>query len=162
MTVQFQKDDGGRAAAGYKKWGDCVIRAIAIAGQEEYQTVADAMGAGMMANGMDWKGTKRTEPRQKHHKSGRDVQNAVMKQFGFAKHTLPPEMGRLPGSVFPTIEQAWDFFGGPGKSIIVYTSKHAVAIVDGVIRDTWDCRYYIDRDGFVVSRKAFQVWMKEE
>jgi len=46
MKMEFQRDDGGRAAAGYKgQAGDCVVRSIAIATGKPYQEVYDAINA---------------------------------------------------------------------------------------------------------------------
>ena len=48
--MEFVRDDGGRAAAGYKgEASDCVCRAIAIATGLPYQTVYDALN-GLAAN----------------------------------------------------------------------------------------------------------------
>lgn len=44
MAIHFVRNDGGRAAAGYKgNANDCVCRAIAIATGQDYQTVYDAL-----------------------------------------------------------------------------------------------------------------------
>ena len=42
--MNFQYNDGGRAAAGYKgRAGDCAVRAIAIAAEKPYQEVYDGL-----------------------------------------------------------------------------------------------------------------------
>lgn len=42
--IPFTFDDGGRAEAGFKGWaGDCAVRALAIASDEDYQVVYDEL-----------------------------------------------------------------------------------------------------------------------
>jgi hypothetical protein len=115
--TNFQYNDGGRKASGYKgKTGDCVVRAIAIATEQDYAEVY------------------------------RMVENHN-KLFAFASGSR---------KVFLCLESlGWEWvptmqIGSgcrvhlradelPGGRIICKISKHLVAVVDGVIHDTYDC-----------------------
>ena len=113
-------DDGGRAAAGYKgSTGDCVVRAIAIVGEYSYNEIYDEL--------------KQRMGRGKSPRAG--VPNKVWK--GFVREDLgwiwTPTMHIGSGC---TVHLAADEL--PLGRLLVSTSKHIVAMVDGVIRDTYD------------------------
>lgn len=143
-TMQFQFNDGGRAAAGFEgDAGDCVTRAIAIATGIPYQDVYDAMWSGIKeyaANHRDrvacrmqrGGGRKGTTPRN-------GVSDKVYRPFleahGWRWHpTMQIGQGckvHLKAEELP-----------PGR-LIVRVSKHMLAVIDGVIHDT----YQDDRGG---------------
>jgi hypothetical protein len=130
ISLPFAYDDGGRAAAGYRgNTRDCVCRAIAIATQIPYQEVYDELALLAKAERSRY-GRKRSSPRL-------GVARRTFEQFLLArKWTWTPTMqigsgckihlrpGELP----------------PGR-LIVAVSHHVVAVIDGVVHDTYDpCR----------------------
>jgi len=129
--THFQYDDGGRAEAGYKgDAGDCVTRAIAIATGRPYQEVYDAI------NGM----AKTEKPPKKVNGSGKSsARNGVYKQ------TIKGYMESIGWKWVPTmlvgkgckVHLKADEL--PSGRLVVNVSKHSVAVIDGVIHDTYDC-----------------------
>ena len=129
--MNFEFNDGGRAAAGYKgDAGDCVCRAIAIAADLPYQDVYDRLAEGNAA-----------APRRSSQKKRRSARNGIsvkhkwfreyMRELGF-KWTPTMQIGRG-CQVHLKAEEL------PGGRIICAVSKHYVAVIDGVINDTVDC-----------------------
>jgi hypothetical protein len=122
------QDDGGRASAGFKGTaGDCVTRAIAIATGKSYCEVYDALNA--LAKG------ERTGRRKRGKSSARN---------GVYKPTIRRYMESIGWRWFPTMHigqgctvhlRADEL--PPGR-LVVSTSKHSVAVIDGVIHDTHD------------------------
>ena len=127
-------DDGGRQEAGYKgKTGDCVPRAIAIVTglpyKQVYKAMADAMkeyGYAASGNAYQQRGKK-----VKGQRNAKDIQVDVIQKLGLKKVKF--EKG-----VRPTYSEAYAKYG----NCLVFTTKHAVALVDGKLRDTWDNRTY--------------------
>jgi hypothetical protein len=127
--MEFQYNDGGRRDAGYVgDTGDCVVRAIAIATQKPYQEVYDAIN--VLGK------SERTGKR----KSGRS--NA---RTGVYKQTERRYLDSLGWRWTPTM-----FIGSgckvhlkaeelPKGRLVVFVSRHSVAVIDGVINDTYDC-----------------------
>ena len=140
--MTFTYNDGGRAAAGYKgSTGDCVVRAVAIATQQPYQTVYDALAKGM--------GTQRKSKNDPtSHKS---VRNGVSVRRKWFKEyltklgwTWTPTMGIGTGC---KVHLVYDEL--PVGRLIVAVSKHYTAVIDRQIHDTGDpqrCITVIDRD----------------
>jgi hypothetical protein len=129
MGIGHVYDDGGRAAAGFKgEARDCVARAIAIATGKPYREVYDALNA--------W--IKRYRPRCNKHTSGREgARTGVRKRIRHAYLTAlswrwTPTM-RV-GSGCRVHLRADEL--PPGR-LLVATSKHLVAVIDGVIHDTY-------------------------
>lgn len=134
--MDFQHDDGGRAAAGFTgSAGDCVVRAIAIASGLPYREVYDALSEG-----------SRNERRGKHAKtrkaSARDGVHTKRKWFN-------DYMEKIGFRWVPTMKigsgckvhlHADEL---PNGRLVVNVSKHLTAVIDGVIHDT----YNPDRDG---------------
>lgn len=129
--IGFKYDDGGRADAGFKgKTGDCVTRAIAIASGKGYKEVYD------LINNVAGKPVARSGV-------AKDVVAQVMKDLGF-KWTATMKIGsgckvHLKADELPT-----------GR-VVCRTSRHLVAVIDGVVHDTYDCT----RDG---SRCVYGYW----
>ena len=143
--LDYIYDDGGRRNAGYKgDTGDCVVRAAAIVldyefphARPHYQTVYDAMAAGMKAAGYVASGNAYAQkPRtgraakNKVNRAG-DIQVRVLRSLGFEK-------AKLPTGPRPTYAEALRDFG----PCIVSTRKHMAALVNGALRDTFDGRSY--------------------
>ena len=133
VRCEFVEDDGGRAAAGYgEPEGDCVARAITIATGKPYAEVFEALKAaharhvkrlrpGSYAAGLE--GRRRTEPI--HNGCDRKVYEPYLRSLGWQwtriRERLFLRAGALP----------------PGR-LIVLVHGHLVAVIDGVIRDTYD------------------------
>lgn len=126
----FKYDDGGRQAAGYRgDAGDCGVRAIAIATQLPYQQVYDLMNEfasrerGRMRNGKVKKSSARTGVFGPTFKR-------VMEHLGW---TWVPTMAV--GSGCKVHLKASEL---PSGRIICRVTRHYVAVIDGVIHDTFD------------------------
>jgi len=132
MKMEFQRDDGGRAAAGYKgQAGDCVVRSIAIATGKPYQEVYDAINA--LAQ------SERTGTRKRGKSSAR---------AGVYKNTYRRYLESLGWRWVPTMQ-----IGSgckvhlcadelPKGRLIVSLSKHLTAVIDHVIHDTGDPQWW--------------------
>lgn len=125
--MKFIYDDGGRAAAGFKgSTRDCVVRAIAIAGQEPYQQVYDAINA-----------IAATE-RHLATRKGSSARTGVM------KNTTRRAMNSMGWNWTPTMQVGSGckvhLADGelPMGRLVVSVSRHLVAVIDGVIHDTSD------------------------
>lgn len=126
-TIRFVRDDGGRAAAGFKgSTGDCVVRAIAIAAEKPYQEVYDAVNQ-----------AAKSERRKKGRSSARN---------GVFRKTYEPYLLSLGFKWTPTMK-----IGSgckvhlvadelPKGRLVVAVSKHLTAMIDGVIHDSNDPR----------------------
>lgn len=131
MTLQFSHDDGGRAAAGFKgSAGDCVTRAVAIAAGLPYREVYDALSAGSRA--------QRVTKRSRRKASARDGVNTNRKWFkdymvglGF---TWVATMGIGTGC---RVHLRAGELPQEGR-LVVRCTRHMTAVIDGVIRDTYD------------------------
>ena len=145
LSRNFIFDDGGRKAAGFQgDAGDCVVRAIAIATGKPYREVFNALQNGL-----------------KHQIEVVERKHAL--QYGIKGHYRPsatPHTG-LTGNVYgPYLRWlGWEYVSRPvganGKPLrlrrsevpmgrlIVQLSGHLVAVIDGVIYDT----YYSARCG---------------
>jgi hypothetical protein len=141
--MRYQYNDGGRAASGYKgKAGDCVCRAIAIATSQPYRKVFEELSAfgwfpgSRMKRGDD--GLYRPRP---------DNEAALTKDY----------LASLGWQWTPTMQigsgcrvhlRADEL---PTGRLVVRVSRHLVAVIDGVIHDTYDC----SRGG---SRCVYGYW----
>ena len=124
--MKFQYNDGGRLAAGFKgATRDCVTRAIAIAADQPYQTVYDALNE--VASGQRcWKGRKGSS------RTGlpRRVYENYLRSLGWR---WVPTMHIGSGC---TVHLKADEL--PAGRIIVALSRHVAAVIDGVLHDTHD------------------------
>jgi hypothetical protein len=128
-TMRWIKDDGGRAAAGYKgAAGDCVTRSIAIATGRSYQEVYDAINA--LAT------TERTGKRKRGKSDARNgVYEATKRKYlASLGWKFTPTMHIGSGCKVHLVEGEL-----PMGRLIVNVSKHTTAVIDGVIHDTHDC-----------------------
>ncbi len=134
-------DDGGRSAAGFKgKTGDCVCRAIAIATEKPYKEIYDLIneyGKAERAN------LKRRGNAHNGHRS--DARTGVYKE------TIRKIMARLGWKWKATMS-----IGSgctvhlrkeelPSGRIVCNLSRHSVAVIDGVVHDTYDSTRGSDR-----------------
>jgi hypothetical protein len=139
-AIRFVRDDGGRAAAGFKgETGDCVTRAIAIASGRPYREVYDALHALMRAD-EQCRATGKTSPR-----AGvpRRIYDPYIRTLGFAWR---PTMQIGQGCTVHLRESEL-----PDGALIVRLSRHIAAVIDGVLHDTVDC----SRDG---TRCVYGYW----
>lgn len=139
-------DDGGREESGRRgRAGDCVVRAIAIAGRYDYGDVYDELAARSAAAG--------------GKRSAREgilakVYKPYLAELGFE---WTPTMTIGSGCrVHAVPAEVYEHAFGDGKTIygvsfILNLSKHLSAMVDGVIRDTYDP----SRDG---TRCVYGYW----
>lgn len=129
--LDYEFDDGGRAAAGYKGTaGDCVARSVAIASglpyAEVYRALADGTGTQRRSKWGKRKGRTAREGILTRRKWFRDYMVSIGFRWvptmrigqGCKMHLLAGElpMGRL----------------------VVALSKHSTAVIDGVIHDIFD------------------------
>ncbi len=132
-STSFLYNDGGRKAAGYKgEAGDCVARAVAIATGKPYKEVyLDLNRLG----------------RQEHHIPYRRRRSSA--RDGVHKPTIRRYMEQIGWTWVPTMQigsgckvhlRADEL---PKGRLVVSVSRHSVAVIDGVIHDTYDC----SRDG---------------
>jgi hypothetical protein len=127
-AMTYVYDDGGRAAAGYKGAADdCVCRAIAIASGMPYQEVYDALN--------ELGQTERLSRRRKSKSSSRT---------GVHKPTIRRYMASIGWTwtpvMFPGRGCTAHLADGelpPGR-LVVNVSRHTVAVIDGIVRDTSD------------------------
>ena len=134
-TFPFQRNDGGRAAAGFKGGvGDCVVRSIAIATNLPYIQVYEDLRAANAhyAQVRDNKLSRQLKQRGSSPRNGnhRNVFHDYILSHGFEwvptmkigagcqVHLRPKEL--------------------PSGTLIVKVSKHLTAVIDGVIQDTHD------------------------
>lgn len=116
----FEYDDGGRKAAGFKgATGDCATRAIAIATGRDYREVYDTIN----------------RIGKKHRSNARTgVYRETMDEF-FASIGWVWVPTMKVGAGCTTRLRPEDLPNGP---IVARCSKHYVAVIDGVVRDTHD------------------------
>lgn len=140
----FVVDDGGRAAAGFKGTaGDCVCRAVAIATQRPYAEVYRELAA---IEGSRRRSKRRPNGRAKSARNGIRVQTVAFKRYMVAQgFRWVSTMGIGTGcKVHLTAEEL------PKGRLVVHVSRHSVAVIDGIIRDTYDPRretHYIRSGG---------------
>lgn len=124
----FIKNDGGRAAAGFKgEAGDCACRAIAIAAQipyaEAYELINRFGAMERLSKNRRSKSSARTGVYQ-------PTMRRIMDSLGFV---WVPTMGIGTGCKTHLVADEL-----PAGRVICSVSKHYVAVVDGVIHDTYD------------------------
>jgi hypothetical protein len=133
--MNFIYNDGGRTAAGFKgSTGDCVARAVAIASGRDYATVCNELAAGNAAQ----RRSKRSP--EKRGRTGRDGINTKRKWFSDYMQSLgfvwTSTMSIGSGCKVRLRDDEL-----PKGRLLVSVSKHVVAVIDGVIHDTYDpCR----------------------
>ncbi len=133
--MRFVQNDGGRAAAGHKgEAGDCVCRSIAIATEQPYQVVYDALNEAAKSE----RSSKRRKGKRSSAREGvfGPTTRRYMRSLGWTwVSTMHIGQGckvHLRASELP-----------PGR-LVVRVSKHITAVIDGVVHDTHDP----SRDGY--------------
>ena len=132
--MTFTYNDGGRAAAGYKgKASDCVARSLAIVTGRPYSEIYERLAAGNAAQ-RQTRGMKAS--RRGVHTASHGI-NTKRKWFSaYALElglTWTPTMGIGTGC---TVHARRDEL--PSGRLILRLSRHCVAMIDGVIHDTYD------------------------
>jgi hypothetical protein len=126
-------NDGGKAASGRKgKSGDCVVRAIAIANDMDYDTAYR-----MLAKEAADYGFKRSA-RNGIHKT---VSEAVLKKLGWVWAAAPKFKGRK--------ARCADLYGM--GMVIAKQAGHLVAVCNGIPYDTFDSS----------NRMVYGYWVKK-
>lgn len=124
--MSYVYDDGGRAESGRKGAAeDCVARAVAIATGKAYDEVYEilAEGAG------NERGSKGRSARNRIHTDRKWFKDAMVS----LSFTWTPTM--KVGSGCKVHLRAGEL---PMGRLVVSVSRHMVAMIDGVIRDTFD------------------------
>jgi|SaaInlStandDraft_1057018.scaffolds.fasta_scaffold226022_1 hypothetical protein len=137
-SLQWVFDDGGREAAGFTKKakeGDCVVRAVAIAAESGYKKVWDDFTAMNAKTRL----TKRTCKSSKENAdsgvfTNRKAFKDYMKALNF---DWVPTMKIGSGC---TVHLRQRELPTKGRMVVI-VSGHAVAVINGVVHDTYDpCR----------------------
>jgi hypothetical protein len=131
--MPFVKDDGGRAAAGFKgSAGDCVARSVAIASGRPYAEVYAALAKGTG----DQRRSRSTPKRAASARNGVNVKRKwfrdYMASLGFE---WVPTMQIGSGCKVHLCEGEL-----PMGRLVVAVSGHYTAVIDGALHDTWDCQ----------------------
>lgn len=130
--IQYQYNDGGRKAAGFKgDAGDCVTRSICIAAGLPYKQVYDDLANGNATQRKSKRTKKQGRTASHGINTGRRWFKAYMERLGF---TWVPTMHIGQGCKVHL--KAGEL---PMGRLVVNVSNHMVAVIDGVINDTFDC-----------------------
>lgn len=117
--VDYKYNDGGRSESGFKgnRASDCVVRATAIITQTEYREMYD-----------DYAYINKKTHGKRTARGGMpvDVSSQVLKVLGFER-----------AKAFPTITETYEQYG----DCLIFIPRHALAVVNGVVHDTWDSRF---------------------
>jgi len=151
--MEFNFNDGGRMNAGYKgETRDCVTRAIAIVTGKPYQEVYDAINVLSESKKLGkrkvkcYYGTSYKKVSASRTGVIKKVYNEYLKTLGY---TWTATMGIGTGCRVHLLKEEL-----PTGKIIARLSRHLVAVIDGVINDTYDC----SRDG---KRCVYGYYIKE-
>lgn len=140
--MNFIYDDGGRAQAGYKgKTDDCVARSLAIATARPYQEIYDLikeMGGNPRVGGIKTPLLKK-----------------ICEKLG-ARYIATASVGKP--STVKLVEGHL-----PAGRVVVNLRKHVAAVIDGALRDTYDCQNtsWIDEAGVLHEgkRTVYGYWI---
>jgi hypothetical protein len=146
----WEYNDGGRKAAGYLGTaGDCGSRAIAIATQLPYSVVYDGLFVANQARVL----TRRDKVAKRLTKGDMSPGSGV--HTGVARDYLAVIGWQWTPTMFVgegcTVHLRADEL--PAGRLIVSISRHLVAVIDGIIHDTYDC----SRGG---RRCVYGYWQK--
>ena len=146
-NTTFTFNDGGREAAGYKgKAGDCVCRAIAIAAQLSYQEVYDRLAEGNATQ----RKSKHSGKRSRSARNGIDTTRKWFKNYMLELGFVWTSTMQI-GSGCKVHLKADEL---PSGRLVCNVSNHQVAVINGVINDTYDC----SRGG---KRCVYGYWTKQ-
>lgn len=114
---KYIQDDGGRSKYFKGKTGDCVIRACAIALNQDYkETMKEMFDLGLKIGYLP---------------NADEVWKPYLISKGFVRHTTPKDKKGKKISIRNWSAEC------PSGSIVAHTRTHLVAVVDNVQRDTW-------------------------
>ena len=137
-------NDGGREDAGCKgRTGDCVTRAVAMASGLPYKEVYRALAQG--------RGSQRGIRKAKSARNGINTRRKWFKDY-MASIGFTWNATMQIGSGCKVHLKADEL---PHGNIIVSVSRHYVAVLDGVLHDTFNC----SRNG---KRCVYGYWVKGE
>lgn len=150
--MQFVRDDGGREQAGYKgKAGDCVCRAIAIATEQPYEVVYDALNELSLAQKVcrGKKSSSRTG-------IGRKIYQKYLESLGWI--WVPcMKIGSGCKVHLATGEL-------PLGRLVVRVSRHMTCVLDGVVHDAYDPQretvFFEESGRRIVSRCVYGYFVK--
>jgi len=126
----FTYNDGGRSSSGFKgNARDCVCRAISIVSGKDYKEVYNYL-AKMNATQRMPKGKRKSKTASQGINVRRQWFKNYMKSLGFE---WIPTMNIGSGCKVHLLADEL-----PNGKIICQVSKHFVAVIDGVINDTFD------------------------
>ena len=129
--MKFIYNDGGRKAASFQgSTGDCVVRAVAIATEQSYQTVYDALSDGTRGQ----RHSKRHPRGQRTVRNGVDTRSKWFKDYMLTldwKWTATMRIGS--GCKVHLTDGEL-----PSGRLIVAVSRHYTTVIDSVIHDTHD------------------------
>lgn len=140
--IKFEYDDGGRKEAGFKgTTGDCFVRAVSIASQRPYKEVYDEVAAFCKA--------ENRRRRRSHPRTGvfAVTARAYFEEKGWE---WVPTMQIGTGCRVHLREDEL-----PKGRLVCNVSKHFAAVIDGVLRDSYDC----SREG---TRCVYGYWIAPE
>lgn len=129
------EDDGGRGRAGFGgAAGDCVARAIAIATQKDYREVHDALIVRSVESAKHDNSAHGKRIRRRggvtafdaDHGCSKTAYGPYLESLGWRHVSTEDQKLRLRADELP-----------PGR-LVVEISRHLVAVIDGVIHDTFD------------------------
>ena len=133
--MEWVYDDGGRSNYFKGSAGDCVVRAIAIATEQDYKKVYDELA--LMHQ-------ERYGKRSARNGTHRDDIKRYMADLGWKWN---PTMGIGTGCTVHLREDEL-----PGGRVMCSLSRHIATVVDGVLHDTYDS----SRDG---ERCVYGYWV---
>ena len=148
--MEWVYNDGGRAAAGYKgTTGDCVCRAIAIVTERPYKEVYDVIN--------EYAKRERTGKRKRGISSARNgVYKETIRKVAahFGLKWIPTMKIGQGCKVHLTAEEL------PAGRLVVSISGHEVAVIDGVVHDTYNSsiKQYYDTDGNLITNERRCVY----
>jgi hypothetical protein len=129
-AIPFVKDDGGRKATGFSgQTGDCTCRAIAIVTGMSYEQVYAELKEIALTERRSKRRKKRSHPRTGMFKA---TTRRYLTSLGLR---WVPTMQIGQGC---TVHLRRDELPQKGR-LVLSLSKHAAAVIDGVLHDTYDC-----------------------
>lgn len=152
-SLDFVADYGGGPMV---TRGDCVTRAIAIAGEMPYDYIYDALSRGTR--------TQRVTAGSRRNTSARNGVSVRRKWFRDAMETWgfrwTPTMSIGSGCKVHLLKGEL-----PAGRLVVSLSKHYTAVVDGVIHDTYDPTRadlaFTDGERRLIHRCVYGYWTAE-
>lgn len=142
IPLEWRYDDGGRAAGGFRgDTGDCVVRAVCIAGQLDYRSVYEALRSTMQANPHL---VSRGQASPRHGTPPPLIKWLLNHELGWA---WTPTMGIGTGCHTHLAQGEIPMTG----RLVARVSRHLCAVIDGVVHDSHDP----GRDG---TRCVYGYW----